>query len=180
MGKVQSNNFNVNLAAFTLAQILVIHFTQKSLTQHHFHSMAYSQYTFAPGRSLSSPDVSVSSFHSISSTLAALPPLLPPSQSQRRHEPTRQKLPHTFICTVCWTEQESPPYAFGLEGRIVCANCWRWIHNISICWRCGEVVFRKTDAVSFGWCWWHWNCFSCLICAVCRTTFKQTRPIVPC
>ena len=116
---------------------------------HHFRFMAYSQYTGAPGRTLSSPDLSVS-FPTISGALTSSPAPL----AQRKDGP-KAKPTHTFLCTVCWTENTSPPHAFGLDGRIVCTDCWNWIYSISVCWCCGEVVFRKTDAVNFGWCWWH-------------------------
>jgi DNA-directed RNA polymerase subunit RPC12/RpoP len=58
-----------------------------------------------------------------------------------------------YICTLCWRTFEKPCHTVGSDSRIVC-------------WACGEVVFRKEDAVSFGWCWWHWGCFSCLVCSV--------------
>lgn len=47
-----------------------------------------------------------------------------------------------------------------------CRACWVWIHNLSICWKCGETVSRREGRVSFGWCWWHWACVSCLFCRV--------------
>lgn len=47
-----------------------------------------------------------------------------------------------------------------------CHTCWVWIHNLSICWTCGETVAREEEKVSYGWCWWHWACVSCLICRV--------------
>lgn len=47
-----------------------------------------------------------------------------------------------------------------------CRACWVWIHNLSICWTCGETVSRHEGCVSFGWCWWHWACMSCLFCRV--------------
>lgn len=58
----------------------------------------------------------------------------------------------SYSCTLCGKENVKPAIAFGIEGRIVCKACWKWIYNVSICWRCGEVVYRKTDSVSFGWC----------------------------
>lgn len=54
----------------------------------------------------------------------------------------------------------SSPHAF-------CHACWVWIHNLSLCWTCGETVSQHEGRVSFGWCWWHWACVSCLFCRVC-------------
>ncbi|KIW78239.1 hypothetical protein Z517_08073 [Fonsecaea pedrosoi CBS 271.37] len=104
--------------------------------------MAYPQNTFAPSRSLSNPDISLSSFRSISGALAsASPPPLPappkPPAPRKDLEPTSSEF-HPFLCTICWTEQKSLPHTFGLDGRIVCADCWRWTYHMSICWRCGD------------------------------------------
>lgn len=52
-----------------------------------------------------------------------------------------------------------------------CHACWVWIHNLSICWTCGETVSGREGRVSFGWCWWHWACVSCLFCRVCAYSF---------
>ena len=71
-----------------------------------------------------------------------------------------------YTCSVCWRDFDKPCYTVGAESRIVCLDCWKWMFAVSICWNCGEVVFRKSDAISFGWCWWHWSCFSCLVCSV--------------
>jgi hypothetical protein len=62
------------------------------------------------------------------------------------------QLTYTYKCTLCWKENKPPCYTIGPESRIVCLDCWRWIHSVSVCWKCNEVVFRKDDAVSFGWC----------------------------
>lgn len=51
-----------------------------------------------------------------------------------------------------------------------CHACWVRIHNLSICWTCGETVSRLEERVSFGWCWWHWACVSCLFCRVCNSS----------
>ena len=59
---------------------------------------------------------------------------------------------YTYKCTLCWKEKEPPCYTIGTESRIVCMDCWRWVHSVSICWKCNEVVYRKEDAISFGWC----------------------------
>jgi hypothetical protein len=71
-----------------------------------------------------------------------------------------------YTCTLCWRNFEKPCFTVGSNSRIVCAECWRWMYDLSVCWACGEIVFRKEDAVRFGWCWWHWGCFSCIICSV--------------
>jgi hypothetical protein len=59
---------------------------------------------------------------------------------------------HSYTCTLCWKRFSHPCYILGPGSRIVCRDCWKWTHDISVCWRCGEIVFRLTDAVSFGWC----------------------------
>src|SRR2546421_28950 len=58
-----------------------------------------------------------------------------------------------YTCTLCWRNFGKPCYAVGSDSRIVCAECWRWMYDLSICWTCGEVVSRTEDAVRFGWCW---------------------------
>lgn len=50
--------------------------------------------------------------------------------------------------------------------RFFCHACWIWIHNLSICWTCGDTVTRGEERVSYGWCWWHWGCVGCLFCRV--------------
>lgn len=65
----------------------------------------------------------------------------------------------------------------------VCHACWVWIHNLSLCWTCGETVSRNEGRVSFGWCWWHWSCVSCLFCRVRifpSFTFPQVIKTTPC
>lgn len=62
----------------------------------------------------------------------------------------------------------SPHIPMSTGPRIFCYACWVWIHNLSICWTCGDTVSRKEERVSYGWCWWHWGCVSCLFCRVCR------------
>ena len=71
-----------------------------------------------------------------------------------------------YTCTLCWKTFEKPCHTVGSDSRIVCVDCWKWLYDLSVCWACGEVVFRKDDAVGFGWCWWHWGCFSCIVCSV--------------
>lgn len=91
------------------------------------------------------------------------PSLIPtPLVSRRQSKSTRSD----FRCTGCGRIFPSPCFSVGRRLRPVCRECWRWMWNVSICWSCGEVVYRKTDAVGFGWCWWHWGCFSCLVCSV--------------
>lgn len=104
---------------------------------------------------LAQPNVSehpLSSPSLVPSPLALQSPGAPPSYS--------------FRCTGCTETSSSPFFAVGKRSRAVCRKCRRWLWNVSICWSCGDVVFQKTDAVGFGWCWWHWNCFSCLVCSV--------------
>lgn len=58
----------------------------------------------------------------------------------------------------------SPP---SFQQPLFCQSCWIRIHNLSICWTCGESVSGNEDCVGFGLCWWHWGCVSCLFCRVC-------------
>lgn len=74
--------------------------------------------------------------------------------------------PFTYNCTICWRSFAPPCFTIGRSARVVCVECWRYVFSIGVCWTCGEIVFRRTDAISFGWCWWHWGCFSCLVCSV--------------
>lgn len=71
-----------------------------------------------------------------------------------------------YNCTICWRSFAPPCFTIGQSARVVCIECWRYVFSIGVCWACGEIVFRRTDSISFGWCWWHWGCFSCLICSV--------------
>ncbi len=96
--------------------------------------------------------------HSLSSPSLIPSPLTP----RRLSTPSRDG----FRCTGCGKAFASPCFTVGRRLRAVCRECWRWMWSVSICWSCGEVVFRKTDAIGFGWCWWHWGCFSCLVCSV--------------
>ena len=97
--------------------------------------------------------------HSASSTSRA------PSNSTVSQE-LRPASTYQYTCSLCWQTFEPPCYSIGHESRTACLWCWKWLFDVSICWSCGDIVYRKTDAVSFGWCWWHWSCLSCLVCKV--------------
>jgi hypothetical protein len=84
-------------------------------------------------------------------------------------------LRNTFSCAGCGKSCSLPCFNVGKRSRAVCRECWRWMWSLKICWACGEVVFRKTDAVGFGWCWWHWSCLSCLVCSVSALLCKHLR-----
>ena len=91
------------------------------------------------------------------------PSLIPTALFLRRPSaPSR----YQFRCTGCGETFPLPCFTVGRRLRPVCLECWRWMWRAGICWSCGEVIFRKTDAVGFAWCWWHWSCFSCLVCSV--------------
>lgn len=51
-------------------------------------------------------------------------------------------------------------------SRLFCHACWVRIHDLSICWACGETVTRGEERIGYGWCWWHWGCVGCLFCRV--------------
>lgn len=65
-----------------------------------------------------------------------------------------------------YIQSSASPHAF-------CYACWVWIHNLSLCWTCGDTVSRHEGRVSFGWCWWHWACVSCLFCRVCDSSIHS-------
>ncbi|OIW33001.1 hypothetical protein CONLIGDRAFT_160864 [Coniochaeta ligniaria NRRL 30616] len=69
-----------------------------------------------------------------------------------------------FTCTFCWHIASTPPHVVGSSGRLACEFCYSALLDLSICWVCGEVVFRGEDCVSLGWCFWHKSCYGCLIC----------------
>lgn len=52
----------------------------------------------------------------------------------------------------------------GRSARLACELCTAALLDLSICWVCGEVVFRGDECVSFGWCFWHRACYGCLLC----------------
>jgi hypothetical protein len=60
----------------------------------------------------------------------------------------------------------SSPRIVGTSARIACEACWVQLHNLSICWACGDSVVRGEECVSFGWTFWHRGCFGCLSCRV--------------
>ncbi|MCJ1407748.1 hypothetical protein MMC19_001819 [Ptychographa xylographoides] len=86
-----------------------------------------------------------------------------------------------YICSLCYhplpvsskpyvlPDGDAPVDSLKSKGglRIFCKDCWVWVYNLSICWKCGEIVARMEERVGFGWCWWHWGCLGCLICKVC-------------
>lgn len=85
--------------------------------------------------------------------------------------------PCTFPETAPAAVAALSPHIPVLTGpRIFCYSCWVWIHNLSICWTCGDTVSRKEERVSYGWCWWHWGCVSCLFCRVCRYVSRSHFP----
>jgi hypothetical protein len=100
------------------------------------------------------------------------PSLLPsPLVPRRLNTPSRDG----FTCTWCGNNSPLPCFTVGRGSRAVCKECWKWMWSVRICWSCGEIVFRKTDAIGFGWCWWHWSCFSCLVCSVSLQVRKNRR-----
>jgi hypothetical protein len=68
-----------------------------------------------------------------------------------------------FTCTLCYGISAEQPHILGRSARLACAKCYMTIINLSICWVCGELIYRGTDCVSFGWCFWHRACYGCLI-----------------
>lgn len=69
-----------------------------------------------------------------------------------------------FTCTFCWHNCSTKPHVLGRSARLVCRPCHDAILNLSICWQCGEMVFRGDDCVSLAWCFWHRSCYACLLC----------------
>lgn len=72
---------------------------------------------------------------------------------------------YMFRCTRCLKAFPLPCFTVGNRLRAVCRDCRGWMWSLGICWSCGEVVSRKTDAIGFGLWWWHWGCLSCLVCS---------------
>ena len=76
--------------------------------------------------------------------------------------------PHTFPSTMP-AAAGMVKYALSLpsdSSMAFCLDCWTHVYNLSICWKCGEMVFRSEERIGLGWCWWHWGCVSCLSCWV--------------
>ncbi|KAF7544538.1 hypothetical protein G7Z17_g9871 [Cylindrodendrum hubeiense] len=64
----------------------------------------------------------------------------------------------------------------GRSARLACSPCYAALLDLSICWVCGELIFRGDECVSFGWCFWHRACYGCLLCggrSVCRGVSVQ-------
>lgn len=77
------------------------------------------------------------------------------------------KTPEThnlFTCTFCYHLSAGPPHVLGRSARLACAPCHAALLDLSICWVCGELVFRGDECVSLGWCFWHRACYGCLLC----------------
>ena len=75
----------------------------------------------------------------------------------------------TYCCSLCRSTimQPTPPSLAPSTGKVTCSDCIKRVYDLAVCWACGEMVYRKSDAVSFGVCWWHWGCLCCLSCRVC-------------
>ncbi len=52
----------------------------------------------------------------------------------------------------------------GRSARLACDACFTAIIDLAICWVCGGIVWRESDCVSLGWCFWHKACYGCLFC----------------
>lgn len=57
-------------------------------------------------------------------------------------------------------------YTMKPPTPIFCLLCFEKLHELGICWVCGDVVAREEERVGCGWAWWHWGCVSCLLCRV--------------
>ncbi|KAH8673752.1 hypothetical protein BX600DRAFT_536353 [Xylariales sp. PMI_506] len=85
-----------------------------------------------------------------------------PSQYPRRGQFLFQ--PNYFTCTFCWHLSRGPPHVLGRSARLSCEACFNAIIDLAICWVCGELVYRGSECVSLGWCFWHRFCYGCLFC----------------
>lgn len=95
------------------------------------------------------------------------PPSTPsPSPSPSPHPLLALSPPNltTFTCTFCYRTCSYPAQALGRSARLCCSCCYAAILDLSICWVCGEIIFRGDECVSFGWCFWHRACYGCLLC----------------
>ncbi|KAK3368234.1 hypothetical protein B0H63DRAFT_564974 [Podospora didyma] len=80
----------------------------------------------------------------------------PPTTQQTRH--------HVFTCTFCWRLSAGQPRVLGRSARLACGPCYKALLDLAICWVCGEMVVRRDECVSLGWCFWHRACYGCLLC----------------
>ncbi|KND88012.1 hypothetical protein TOPH_07389, partial [Tolypocladium ophioglossoides CBS 100239] len=71
---------------------------------------------------------------------------------------------NVFTCTFCYNISAGPPHVLGRCARLACTACYAMLLDLSICWVCGEMIFRGDECVSFGWCFWHRACYGCLLC----------------
>ncbi|KFA55791.1 hypothetical protein S40293_01911 [Stachybotrys chartarum IBT 40293] len=55
-----------------------------------------------------------------------------------------------FTCTFCYRFSPGPPQVLGRSARLACAPCYAALIDLSICWVCGEIVYRREECVSFG------------------------------
>lgn len=69
-----------------------------------------------------------------------------------------------FSCTFCRSVSAGPPRVLGRSARLTCEACYSALLDLSICWVCGELIFRGSECVSFDWCFWHRACYGCLLC----------------
>ncbi|KAH6606825.1 hypothetical protein Trco_005978 [Trichoderma cornu-damae] len=69
-----------------------------------------------------------------------------------------------FTCMFCYCTFAGTPCVLGHTCRLACHSCSASILDLSICWICGEIVFREEECVSLGWCFWHRSCYGCLLC----------------
>ena len=103
------------------------------------------------------------SLHCTLCTLSLLPNdriyRFPPS-SPTALTPLLLRFLHSSFDSRCSNQQNFPPaklansYTRPSSLRI-CHVCFLRIYNLSICWACGEVVYRAEERVGYGWCWWH-------------------------
>ncbi|TPX13800.1 uncharacterized protein E0L32_005744 [Thyridium curvatum] len=73
-----------------------------------------------------------------------------------------------FVCTFCHRVSADRPHALGRSARLACGPCRDAVLDLAICWVCGEVVYRGSECVSLGWCFWHAACYGCLFCGAKR------------
>ena len=71
-------------------------------------------------------------------------------------------------CTFCHHLSPAPGRVVGRSARLACSACHAALLSLTICWVCGGVVYRGTDCVSLGWCFWHRACYGCIFCGARR------------